>query len=150
MSNNKHEKYSRYIRTSKSCNCHYVRLKSIKVFAFFIGPIIGLIAGFELGLFGALSGALLGVILGYLMPFLCAGIKQWRSCMIINSSDGLGTAGCLSLFVFFLAPFLIPIFTIIYAFKGVIAIIKRDFDFIKPSSLIKPSGPIDYSMLPDP
>ena len=65
--------------------------------------------------------------------------------MNINSNDGLGAAGCLSLFVFFLTPFTIPIFTIIYAFKGIIAIINRDFDLIKPSHLIKECGPAEWS-----
>ena len=118
INNNEGRIKSRYIQVVDG-PYYYVGLKRITVFSFFIGPIIGLIAGFEEGIFEALSYALLGVLLGYLTPFLLVGIKQWSWYM---SQDCLT-----SFFFFFLAPFLIPIFTIWCAYKGISAILKRDY-----------------------
>jgi hypothetical protein len=142
------KKTSRYIRTSKSIYCYYVKLNVI-IFFTVIGAIMGLFCLFfdaclifnhpiicaidevsEVFAFFAFT------LLGYLTPFIWIGIKAWFS----RISDW----NCLlSIIVLFLPHVIIPVISIYYAFKGIIAIIRRDFEEIDPRDLSSEQGTVD-------
>ena len=152
----------RYIRLNESWG-KFVKLKVITVFTV-IGATFGMIGLFfdtclifdkplcdiirsiyeKFGIFAIIIFALSG----YFIPFLWVGIKQWFS--LISSSEE-GCLGCLFTLIFLCLPHVfIPIFAIYYAFIGIIAIIKRDFERHDPSDFIKKCGPAEGGGCDDP